>query len=302
MATTLTSAFAQLYALPAAGFDAQVVDNFSHAGRTITVGAVAARYFRTFLAKASSAGTNAGTIADPDELLKSLETALNLGTGGAHWSVTMLGTGIVHIAYDVAYASSITWTDTELRSLLGFTVNVSVNASSQDAVYQPTHMVFFSHRPGEGIWQPLPPRIVGGEMPGGDVYTWRTKRRRMRCTFDLADLPKDIATRTAIGDGSMDSPIYPSDKSRWQDPEATLGTAPPWSLYEFMATSDGSRVGAALGNFRELIAGSTPLFDEMYWTLDTLNAAGALSLKIPNVDMHYVWKNLSAFWKAQGTR
>ncbi len=301
MANPLSSCFAQIYLLAATGYAWSVTDLFSTRTVTINPGS-AARYFRTYLALASGGGTNAGTVASPDELLAHISTQLNAGTSATRWSLTMNAIGIVSFNYSGASTATIAFTTTQIRDLLGFTGNISiVGPGSQTASYQPTHMAFFSSRPGPNVWQPIPAKIVGAEMPNGDVYSWRSSSCRMRRTFDLGLLARDIAMRGTIGDLSMDTPIYPA-KSRWAAPSAALGTAPPWSVYELMRTSDGTRLGAAFGNFQAMAAGSDLLFDEVYWTLDTVRAMDQVSLVTPNLGTLYNWRNVSCFWKAQGTR
>lgn len=295
MAERITAMLAQPYTIGSA-VTATVYDDAVPTGGTaslVTSGQTGT--FRTFLAPSGGAGTE----ASPRSLLKIVET--NLGT--ALWEVRLQSDGRVRIKYKGTTASGrIVWGSSTVRNLLGFDADVGPIAAgsngTQTGAYQPTHCAFLVARARDSGWVPTPQRFAGAEMPTGEVYGWGDAYRRMRRSFDARFHPVDHATRVARGAAA--SALFPA-ASRWAQPASAAGTAPPWSLYELIATAAGKRLGAALGTFQDLVAGTATSYDAVYLGLKTINDTSAVRLTQENFGGLRDWSGIELWHRAAET-
>jgi hypothetical protein len=254
--------------------------------------ALSAGVYRIGLATSGGAGTE----ASPWELLSKLETAL----GTTRWRLELTAQGKVKTTSLSTASSSITWpVDNALRNVLGYDANLSglaTNASST-ATYQPTHVAYSFHRAADTDWQRVPGRRAAAEMPDGTVYVFKHSTGRMRRTFDLRTHPRDAAT--AASRTSYATPALPTE-SRWLTQVATAGTAPPWSLLDFLGTADGQRV-AFHSNFAGYVAGTAMDYAACYVAAETLKEDRANKLHVANFAQLVDWPGVSLWWVAKET-
>jgi hypothetical protein len=231
------------------------------------------KWFRTYLCSASGGGTSAD---DPQEFLAYVEAALNAQAVGG-WLVSMSADGRASVSNSAAQ-HAVAWTAAHasgaiVRNLLGYSSDIATTAAgvATRANHHGTHLWTSFARVGDKGWQTTRGRSAYAAMADGSTYGWNDGYTRRMRTFDSGFHPTDAAAQTALD--STVSCVHAA-KTRWKQPTLTPVAAltPPWSIEDFLFTAGGYRLGAAFGNFQDLVAGTATEIDVV--TLDPKSLEG----------------------------
>jgi hypothetical protein len=256
-----STALAQPFALTASGGFASRVRVTRGSNFSVDVVPTGTKHFRTFLCGSAGGGTSA---TDPQEFLAYVEGLFNAAVAG--WTVRMRADGRVEMT-NAAGTFAVPWTAASatgaiVRNLLGYTADIPSTAAGTyvAADYHPTHLLLSGARVGSKGWQPERPMSAYAALDDGTTYGWDSGYVRRSQQFDSHFHPTD-ATAMAARSSTL-TPAHAA-KSRWKQPTLAPAPdlAPPWSVEDFLFTCGGYRVGAALGTFQALVAGSASEID-----------------------------------------
>jgi hypothetical protein len=258
---TISSALAQVFALTASGGYASRVRVTRGSNYSVDVVPTGTKYFRTYLC--GSAGTGASA-TDPQEFLAYVEGLFNAAVAG--WTLSMRADGRVGIT-NSAGTFAVPWTGAHasgaiVRNLLGFASDIAATAAGVVVVgdYAPTHLLLTGWRANDEGWKAERPMGVYEQMDDETQYGWDSGYVRRSRSFDLSAHPTDAAAAASRDNPS--SPLH-AVKTRWKQPTLAPAVAltPPWSIEDFVYTSGGYNLGAALGTWRALVDGTATEID-----------------------------------------
>lgn len=238
-------------------YDLAVTDSFSSRTVTIVAGG-STRYARILLADPLAAGTS---VSDPLELLLAIQTALNAAPGTGLWSVSMGSDGRVCIAYGGAGTGTLTFNQTALRNLLGWSTNYTASLGPIYGARLPAAcLVATCADDSDTDWQIRPTGIAAAETQGGVTYAVDSGNRAVTRSIRLRFLP---TTSAELGSGEYLTPALPpdaaADSTRWTAPSTTAwGQNDHYTAHEFIATAHrlpGARCGFAIGSMLQAVGG-----------------------------------------------
>jgi len=239
--------------------------------------AIPATTARVFLAKTSG---GAGTEADPKEWLAHVQAQL-----GGRWTLAMGADGRVTVTYTGTSTGAITWASTAVAKLLGFDANTGTlnNGGAVTGAYLPSHCVFASACDPDTGWTDAPGRAASPDvpMPDGTVYAFDDGRLQLTRDATFRLLPKDWTARTALA--SVGTPAFSAASRRLAPATGEPGQALPWGVTDTLGTAMGRSCGVCWGNFADLVAGTTNLFEVVYF-LRPMREGKRIALSVERYD------------------
>jgi len=281
MAETITSMFAQPFSL-ALPYTLIITDSHVSSPRTVVVNPTGTVWYRMYLAKTGETGA---TQDIPKEFIAYFVSII--GAIGGLWSASLRANGVVRITYAgtgtgiINFNPGIGNNALEIRTLLGMSgtsLSFVGAGSTQDGVYPPTHCIFSHWRESPQDWTPEFVGAAVSELPDGRVDYLGDGYQRFKRSFSLRGHPRTPTDATALSMASATA-IYPDEvqATLWLAPTATpAGTALPWSIHQFVATSMGKELGFTFSEFQQHIAGTQTYYDTGSWTAKTLTSGIAV--------------------------
>lgn len=232
--------------------------------------------------------TSAGTGAS-HESPKSFCSHVRSVFGSSAWRVNPSDeTGHVTIRRDAGTTGTIVWGSGKgriVRDLLGFTADITLApAATIVAPNPPAYRILTIERRGDTLWQPVTAGGAFSESDGGKVSGVASRRLKTYRRFTLGLHPTTPASITAM---QANTPALPSLEGAYagrmvlptEDLESTPSTVPvPFTVLDFFAAARGRQL-AMKTNFQELIAQTSPYFDEVYLDAKTCNEGPFMNLK-----------------------
>ena len=273
-------ALAQGFSLSGATHTATIVDqDGTRTNVNLNGGGTTEYFYRTKLCAAGG-----GTQANPWEFLALMQTMIR--GAQTRWTVTMLSSGKVQIAYTGSGTGTITWgASCSVDQLLGFTSHISIAGSgTQTAEYHPSHMVY-AIAAKDGGWQNTTGRFAGHRMPDGTVYGWQDGLSGKRRDVTLMLCPRDDTARTAIEAAQSGvvcgTPLFGLASRILSPATGEPGQLSPWGINDTLATAGGKLCGWT-DDFQALIS-SPSTCDAVYLEPEALKAGSSLS--VPGYDL-----------------
>lgn len=217
---------------------------------------------RTFLAP-STGGTSEDS---PTDLLRLVETALNLGGPPVSWSVTLSDTGLVKIEYLDAGTGEIVWgAAAALGRALGFTSNVGPMAlgAPQYGDTLPAFCWFPYSLEGDTGPRAEHSLLSAAMHANGSVTAFDEGTQLVTRTMRARYAPASESVRTTRG--MYATPFYPPSNAptRWTAPSIAPGSCPEaWTVHETLSCAIGLRCAYVIGDLQSLIAGSSTSYYE----------------------------------------
>lgn len=260
---------------------------------------VAAGWFRMFIAPNTGA---VGTSAAPSSFVNYLQALLRTHAGGSVWTITIRSDGFVQIAYSGTGTATITWDAGNIvRNALGFTgASASIpTGTNVVGTYHPTHTLYMVGRPMDTNWQRVAPKMAIAELPDGTVDGLADQSRRLFREFDSYVHPIDWATRSSLNLSA--TPWLPTDTTRYNSVVSSIGTAPPWSVLDYVDAAQFNAQGALLGNFQSWVSGSVTTLVRCYFSADFLDRARSTEPSQANNANHVNAKGVQLWFNATET-
>ena len=212
---------------------------------------------RTFLAP-STGGTSEDS---PTDLLRFVESSLNLGGPPVGWSVTLSDTGRVRIEYLDVGTGEIVWGAAAAVGLaLGFTSDVGPMAfgAPQYGDTLPAFCWFPYSLDGDTGFRAEHSLLSAALHANGAVTAFDEGTQLVTRTFRARFAPATESVRTTRA--LYATPFYPpsDEPTRWTAPSIAPEDCPEaWTVHETLSCAIGLRCAYALGDLQSLIAGSS---------------------------------------------